>query len=246
VRLNLPESLRSSAPPHAPDDQRRRCVPALGDGDTARLLHRLGIADHISHRSAGLIGVEVAEMGRVEIAGRSAAPPASQQPAGVGARLRPGQGRPENHAEMRIARWRCSILTETVFDEMDKRIIGGDDSQVRRRPVDWAHWQSRLAKDAGTIEDVKTPISSWQGTSKRTPQGRMPLPRLQKRSASIRQRLSRICRCSPRAEPLPFREPRASLFQTNPPFGAVARRRPRHAGRVRLPDLRGFAADRDQ
>jgi len=63
------------------------------------------------------------------------------------------------------------------FDEMDKRIVEGVISLFGGGPVGLNSLAVAVGEEPGTLEDVHEPYLSMQGYIKRTPQGRVALPR---------------------------------------------------------------------
>jgi len=129
-------------------------------------------------RSAGLLGVPIEPQGAMEIAKRSRGTP-----------------RIANN----LLRWvrdyaevRCDgVITGTVasaalamleidddgFDEMDKRIIESMITLFGGGPVGLSSLAVAIGEEAGTLEEVHEPYLIMQGYIKRTPQGRVAMPR---------------------------------------------------------------------
>lgn len=68
-------------------------------------------------------------------------------------------------------------IDEDGFDEMDKRIIEGLISLFNGGPVGLSSLAVAIGEEAGTLEEVHEPYLIMQGYLKRTPQGRVALPR---------------------------------------------------------------------
>ena len=63
------------------------------------------------------------------------------------------------------------------FDEMDKRIIEAVIHKFSGGPVGVSSLAVSVGEDPGTIEDVHEPYLIMLGYLKRTPQGRVAMPR---------------------------------------------------------------------
>jgi len=68
-------------------------------------------------------------------------------------------------------------IDEDGFDEMDKRIIEGLINLFHGGPVGLSSLAVAIGEEPGTLEEVHEPYLIMQGYLKRTPQGRIALPR---------------------------------------------------------------------
>jgi Holliday junction DNA helicase RuvB len=129
-------------------------------------------------RSAGLLGVPIESMGAMEIAKRSRGTP----------RIANNLLRwVRDYAEVRsdgvitgpVASAALSMLEidDDGFDEMDKRIIEGIITLFGGGPVGLSSLAVAIGEEAGTLEEVHEPYLIMQGYIKRTPQGRVAMPR---------------------------------------------------------------------
>ena len=134
--------------------------------------------EKIVDRSAGLLGVEMQLNGALEIARRSRGTP----------RIANNLLRwVRDYAQVRekgiitgpIAAKALSMLEidEDGFDEMDKRIIEGIISIFNGGPVGLNSLAVAIGEEPGTLEEVHEPYLIMQGYLKRSPQGRVALPR---------------------------------------------------------------------
>ena len=153
------------------------------------LRSRFGLANRLDYytadelqkiiaRSAGLIGVEIAEEGSLEIAARSRGTPRVANNL-----LRWVRDFAQVKADKRITgdvADRALTMLEIDrdgFDEMDKRIIEALIHKFSGGPVGLNSLAVAIGEDAGTLEDVNEPYLIMQGYIKRTAQGRVALPR---------------------------------------------------------------------
>jgi len=129
-------------------------------------------------RSAGLLGVPIESMGAMEIAKRSRGTP----------RIANNLLRwVRDYSEVRsdgvitgpVASAALSMLEidDDGFDEMDKRIIEGIITLFGGGPVGLSSLAVAIGEEAGTLEEVHEPYLIMQGYIKRTPQGRVAMPR---------------------------------------------------------------------
>ncbi len=129
-------------------------------------------------RSAGLLGVEIDPAGALEIGRRSRGTPriannllrwvrdyAQVREAGV-------INAPVAHKALAMLE-----IDEDGFDEMDKRIIEGLISLFGGGPVGLSSLAVAVGEESGTLEEVHEPYLIMQGYIKRTPQGRVAMPR---------------------------------------------------------------------
>mgnify|MGYP002631288808 CR=1 FL=1 len=132
----------------------------------------------IVDRSAGLLGARIESDGALEIAKRSRGTP----------RIANNLLRwVRDYAQVRekglitgpIAASALSMLEidEDGFDEMDKRIIEGLISLFNGGPVGLNSLAVAIGEEPGTLEEVHEPYLIMQGYIKRSPQGRVAMPR---------------------------------------------------------------------
>ncbi|GAB4169741.1 MAG: Holliday junction branch migration DNA helicase RuvB [Terrimicrobiaceae bacterium] len=132
----------------------------------------------IVSRSAGLLGATIDEEGALEIARRSRGTPRISNNLLRWVR---------DYAQVRgngiisgpVASAALSMLEIDAdgFDEMDKRIIEGLISLFGGGPVGLSSLAVAIGEEPGTLEEVHEPYLIMQGYIKRTPQGRVALPR---------------------------------------------------------------------
>lgn len=129
-------------------------------------------------RSAGLLGVEISEGGAFEIARRSRGTPriANNLLRWVRdyAQVRHGGA---ITAEIAASALAMLEIDEDGFDEMDKRILEAVVTLFGGGPVGIASLAVAVGEEPGTLEEVHEPYLIMQGFLKRTPQGRVALPR---------------------------------------------------------------------
>lgn len=132
----------------------------------------------IVDRSAGLLGAPIESDGALEIAKRSRGTP----------RIANNLLRwVRDYAQVRekglitgpIAAKALTMLEidEDGFDEMDKRIIEGLISLFDGGPVGLSSLAVAIGEEPGTLEEVHEPYLIMQGYIKRSPQGRVAMPR---------------------------------------------------------------------
>lgn len=132
----------------------------------------------IVDRSAGLLGTPIESDGALEIAKRSRGTP----------RIANNLLRwVRDYAQVRekglitgpIAAKALTMLEidEDGFDEMDKRIIEGLISLFDGGPVGLSSLAVAIGEEPGTLEEVHEPYLIMQGYIKRSPQGRVAMPR---------------------------------------------------------------------
>jgi len=68
-------------------------------------------------------------------------------------------------------------IDDDGFDEMDKRIIESMITLFGGGPVGLSSLAVAIGEEAGTLEEVHEPYLIMQGYIKRTPQGRVAMPR---------------------------------------------------------------------
>jgi len=129
-------------------------------------------------RSAGLMGVEINDEGALEIARRSRGTPrvANNLLRWVRdyAQVREGG---KIFGPVAVKALAMLEIDEDGFDEMDKRIIEGLVSLFDGGPVGLASLAVAIGEEPGTLEEVHEPYLIMQGYIKRTPQGRVAMPR---------------------------------------------------------------------
>jgi Holliday junction DNA helicase RuvB len=138
-------------------------------------------ADHLQTivtRSAGLLGVEIHPEGALEIGRRSRGTPRIANNLLRWVRDY-AQVRESGVITAAVAQKALAMLEidEDGFDEMDKRIIEGLISLFEGGPVGLNSLAVAIGEDAGTLEEVHEPYLIMQGYIKRTPQGRVAMPR---------------------------------------------------------------------
>ena len=138
-------------------------------------------AEHLTsivERSAGLLGAQIEEGGAKEIARRSRGTPRVANNLLRWVRDF-AQVREKGVITGPIAVKALAMLEidEDGFDEMDKRIIEGLISLFGGGPVGLNSLAVAVGEEAGTLEEVHEPYLIMQGYIKRTPQGRVAMPR---------------------------------------------------------------------
>ena len=156
---------------------------------TAPLRSRFGLAnrlDYYTHeeladiieRSAGLLDVPIERAGALEVASRSRGTPRV-----ANALLRWvrdfAQVRADGKMSAEIAASALTMLEidEEGFDEMDKRILESLIGLFDGGPVGVNSLAVAIGEEPGTIEEVHEPYLIMQGFLKRTPQGRVAMPK---------------------------------------------------------------------
>jgi Holliday junction DNA helicase RuvB len=132
----------------------------------------------IVQRSAGLIDVEIDAAGALEIARRSRGTPriANNLLRWVRdfAQVR-AAGRIDR--EVADAALAMRDIDADGFDEMDKRVIEALIHKFGGGPVGLSSLSVAVGEEAGTLEEVHEPYLIMQGYVKRTPQGRVAMPK---------------------------------------------------------------------
>jgi len=132
----------------------------------------------IVSRSAGLIGSEMGDGAAMEIARRSRGTPriANNLLRWVRdfAQVRAGGRMDADTADKALT---MLEIDEEGFDEMDKRILESLIGLFDGGPVGVNSLAVAIGEEAGTIEEVHEPFLIMQGFLKRTPQGRVALPK---------------------------------------------------------------------
>ncbi len=133
---------------------------------------------HIVERSAGLLGVEIEPGGALEIARRARGTPRIANNL-----LRWVRDFAQVRADGRITREVADAalamrdIDADGFDEMDKRIIEALIYKFNGGPVGLSSLGVAIGEEAGTLEEVHEPYLIMQGYLKRTPQGRVAMPK---------------------------------------------------------------------
>jgi len=132
----------------------------------------------IISRSAGLIGTEIREGAAPEIARRSRGTPRIANNLLRWVRDF-AQVRANGKIDAAVAAQALTMLEidEEGFDEMDKRILEALIGLFDGGPVGVNSLAVALGEEAGTIEEVHEPYLIMQGFLKRTPQGRVAMPK---------------------------------------------------------------------
>jgi len=132
----------------------------------------------IVSRSAGLIGTEMEEQAAMEIARRSRGTPRIANNLLRWVRDY-AQVRADGRMSAETADQALTMLEidEEGFDEMDKRILESLIGLFDGGPVGVNSLAVALGEEPGTIEEVHEPFLIMQGFLKRTPQGRVALPK---------------------------------------------------------------------
>lgn len=132
----------------------------------------------IVERSAALLGVIISSDGAMEIARRSRGTPRIANNLLRWVRDF-AQVRSNGQIDGTVAAQALGMLEidEDGFDEMDKRIIEGVISLFDGGPVGLNSLAVAIGEEAGTLEEVHEPYLIMQGYLKRTPQGRVAMPR---------------------------------------------------------------------
>lgn len=129
-------------------------------------------------RSAGLIGTEVGSDAALEIARRSRGTPRIANNLLRWVRDF-AQVRADGVIDARVAAQALTMLEidEEGFDEMDKRILEALIGLFDGGPVGVNSLAVAIGEEPGTIEEVHEPYLIMQGFLKRTPQGRVAMPK---------------------------------------------------------------------
>ena len=152
---------------------------------TAPLRARFGINMHLEYyepaiikkilkRSAGILGVAIAEEAAEEIARRSRGTPRIAN--ALLRRVRDfAQVRGNGNIDIKIAKIALTALNidEYGLDEIDNKILLTIIDKFRGGPVGISTIATAIGEDAGTVEEVYEPFLIMEGFIKRTPRGRM-------------------------------------------------------------------------
>ncbi len=133
---------------------------------------------HIVVRSAGLIGAEMPEEAALEISRRSRGTPRIANNLLRWVRDF-AQVRADGHISASTAAEALTMLEIDAegFDEMDKRILEALIGLFDGGPVGVNSLAVAIGEEPGTIEEVHEPYLIMQGFLKRTPQGRVAMPK---------------------------------------------------------------------
>ena len=132
----------------------------------------------IVERSGGLIDVEIDQPGAMEIAQRARGTPRIANNL-----LRWVRDFAQVRADGRITREVADAalamrdIDADGFDEMDKRVIEALIHKFAGGPVGLSSLSVAVGEEAGTLEEVHEPYLIMQGYLKRTPQGRVAMPK---------------------------------------------------------------------
>ena len=138
-------------------------------------------AEHLASivaRAAGLIDVEIDGAGALEIAARARGTPRIANNL-----LRWVRDYAQVRADGRINREVADAalamrdIDADGFDEMDKRVVEALIHKFAGGPVGLSSLSVAVAEEAGTLEEVHEPYLIMQGYLKRTPQGRVAMPK---------------------------------------------------------------------
>ena len=138
-------------------------------------------AEHLANiveRSAGLIDIEIDAPGAMEIAQRARGTPRIANNL-----LRWVRDFAQVRADGRINREVADAalamrdIDSDGFDEMDKRVIEALIHKFAGGPVGLSSLSVAVGEEAGTLEEVHEPYLIMQGYLKRTPQGRVAMPK---------------------------------------------------------------------
>ena len=129
-------------------------------------------------RSAALLGMTIEKEGALEIARRSRGTPRIANNLLRWVRDY-AQVRHDGQVTREVAAAALAMLEidEDGFDEMDKRILEGVVNLFGGGPVGLNSLAVAIGEEAGTLEEVHEPYLIMQGFLKRTPQGRVAMPR---------------------------------------------------------------------
>ncbi len=133
---------------------------------------------HIVQRSAGLLDVEIEPGGALEIAKRARGTPRIANNL-----LRWVRDFAQVRADGRVTREVADAalamrdIDADGFDEMDKRVIEALIYKFNGGPVGLSSLGVAIGEEAGTLEEVHEPYLIMQGYLKRTPQGRVAMPK---------------------------------------------------------------------
>jgi Holliday junction DNA helicase RuvB len=129
-------------------------------------------------RSAGLLGVEIDSAGAAEIAARARGTPRTANNLLRWVRDY-AQVKSDGKIDTVVAEAALAMLDidRDGFDEWDKRIIETLIHKFNGGPVGLNSLAVAVGEEAGTLEEVNEPYLIMEGYIKRTPQGRVALPK---------------------------------------------------------------------
>lgn len=129
-------------------------------------------------RSAGLLDVEIEPAGALEIAKRARGTPRIANNLLRWVRDF-AQVRADGRVTMEVADAALAMrdIDADGFDEMDKRVIEALIYKFNGGPVGLSSLGVAIGEEAGTLEEVHEPYLIMQGYLKRTPQGRVAMPK---------------------------------------------------------------------
>ncbi len=138
-------------------------------------------AEHLAHiveRSAGLIDIEMDAPGAMEIAQRARGTPRIANNLLRWVRDF-AQVRADGKINREVADAALAMrdIDADGFDEMDKRVIEALIHKFAGGPVGLSSLSVAVGEEAGTLEEVHEPYLIMQGYLKRTPQGRVAMPK---------------------------------------------------------------------
>jgi Holliday junction DNA helicase RuvB len=148
-------------------------------GMTSRLdYYAAAELSQIIERSAGLIGIQIDTEGALEIANRSRGTPRVANNLLRWVRDY-AQVKGDGFIDQATADRALQMLDidDDGLDEMDKRLLEALISRFEGGPVGISSLAVAVGEDSGTIEEVNEPYLIQEGYLKRTPQGRVALPK---------------------------------------------------------------------
>jgi len=130
--------------------------------------------EHILHRSASILGIEMSPEGAFEIARRSRGTPRIAN--ALLRRIRDfAQIKGDGTINLEIARYGLAALDvdESGLDDMDIRILNAIVHKFKGGPVGLTTIGTAVGEESGTIEEVHEPFLIMEGFIQRTPRGRV-------------------------------------------------------------------------
>lgn len=130
--------------------------------------------EHILHRSASILGIEMSSEGAFEIARRSRGTPRIAN--ALLRRIRDfAQIKGDGTINLEIARYGLAALDvdESGLDDMDIRILNAIVHKFKGGPVGLTTIGTAVGEESGTIEEVHEPFLIMEGFIQRTPRGRV-------------------------------------------------------------------------
>lgn len=131
------------------------------------------IIEHIIHRSAGILNIEISDSGANEIALKSRGTPRIAN--AILRRVRDfAQVKGDGKIDLEIAKYSLDALNidNSGLDEMDNKILKTIIDKFKGGPVGLTTIATAIGEDSGTIEEVYEPYLIKEGFIKRTPRGR--------------------------------------------------------------------------